>query len=208
MDVKQAYNSWAAQYDTNVNRTRNIEAYSLRETLEKIDCRSCLEIGCGTGKNTSWLATRAAQVTAVDFSEEMLQKAKAKIKSDNVQFLQADITQPWDFVNKPYDLITFSLVLEHIENLHDIFQKAAQALAPGGYVYVGELHPFKQYAGTKARFKTADGLQEVTCFTHHLSDFAQAAAQSKFSIERVQEYFDDHDRTGIPRILTLLLRKA
>jgi hypothetical protein len=32
-DVQQAYNSWAQQYDTNENKTRDLEARSLRETL-------------------------------------------------------------------------------------------------------------------------------------------------------------------------------
>jgi len=157
MNVKQAYNIWADQYDTNQNKTRDLEAFSLRNTLKNIAFDTCLEIGCGTGKNTEWLAKKAKRVTSVDLSEEMLAKAKAKIKSGNVEFQQADITGDWTFVQSSYDLITFSLVLEHIENLEDIFRKASQVISPGGYVYIGELHPFKQYSGSKARFETEEG---------------------------------------------------
>jgi ubiquinone/menaquinone biosynthesis C-methylase UbiE len=78
MDVKQAYNIWADQYDTNHNKTRDLEAISLRNTLANVQFDNCLEIGCGTGKNTEWLIVKANQVTAVDFSEEMLSKAKEK----------------------------------------------------------------------------------------------------------------------------------
>ncbi|WP_205503118.1 class I SAM-dependent methyltransferase [Rufibacter psychrotolerans] len=208
MEVREAYNLWAQQYDTNKNRTRDLEAVSLRETIADLEVNHCLEVGCGTGKNTQWLLTRARQVTAVDLSEEMLLRAKAKVTSDRVRFHQADITQPWSFVQHPVDLITFSLVLEHIQDLTSIFRQAAAALAPRGYVYVGELHPFKQYAGTKARFETQAGLQEVTCFTHHFSDFAQAVHQTGLQIKEVKEYFDAEDRTSLPRILTLLLQKA
>jgi hypothetical protein len=98
-------------------------------------------------------------------------------------------------------------VLEHIENIDSIFQKASAATVSNGYVYVGELHPFKQYAGTKARFDTAEGQQVVTCYNHHISDFTQAARQHGFAIADINEYFDEDDRTTIPRILTLLLRK-
>ena len=214
MNIKQAYNSWAEQYDSNQNKTRDLEAISLRTTLAGYSFDTCLEIGCGTGKNTEWLLTKAKQITAVDLSDEMLAKAKeketlrqAQDKSDKVQFCQADITEDWAFANKQYDLVTFSLMLEHIEDLEAIFKKASRVVSPGGFVYVGELHPFKQYSGTKARFDTEEGQQIVTCFNHHISDFTQAAKNNGFEIVEVQEYFDDNDRTGIPRILTLLLKK-
>ncbi len=207
MDVKQAYNIWADQYDTNSNKTRDLEAISLRTTLANIEFDDCLEIGCGTGKNTEYLLTKAKQVTAVDLSDEMLAKARQKINAGNVQFMQADITSDWTFVTKQYDLVTFSLVLEHIENLNDIFKKVSKISSPNSFVYVGELHPFKQYTGTKARFDTKAGQQIVTCFNHNISDFTLSAKQNGFEIMNIAEYFDDNDRTIIPRILTLLLKK-
>jgi ubiquinone/menaquinone biosynthesis C-methylase UbiE len=207
MNVQQAYNLWAAQYDTNENKTRDLEGISLRETLSEIEFHHCLEIGCGTGKNTKWLMKKANQITAVDLSDEMLRIAKAKVNSDNVKFIQADITKEWNFIDEQFDLITFSLVLEHIEHLNDIFQKLSKATKRNGFVYIGELHPFKQYSGSKARFETAEGVKTVTCFNHHITDFTVAATQNGFEIVKIAEYFDNDDRTSIPRILTLLLRK-
>src|SRR4051812_19038307 len=115
MDTKQAYDTWSQQYDTNTNRTRDLEAQSLRMTLEKISFDNCLEIGCGTGKNTVWLLGKARHITAVDLSDRMLEKAKEKIDSEKVVFKQADITKPWTFGEGLYDLVSFSLVLEHID---------------------------------------------------------------------------------------------
>ncbi len=207
MNVKEAYNHWSGQYDTNENKTRDLEAISLRETLADFSFESILELGCGTGKNTEWLVTKTQHLTSVDFSEEMLAKAKAKVNPDRVQFHQADLTEDWSFVDQTYELVTFSLVLEHIEDLDLIFEKLASCVAGGGYVYLGELHPFKQYAGSKARFETSEGTQVVTCFTHHVSDFTNAAAKHGFSIVSLNESFDSNDHSGIPRILTLLLKR-
>jgi predicted TPR repeat methyltransferase len=208
MEAREAYNIWAEQYDTNKNKTRDLESVSLRETLKDINFNNCLEIGCGTGKNTEWLITKAKNILAVDLSEEMLAKAKSKIHSEKVEFVQADITKDWHFANKEkFGLVTFSLVLEHIENLNEIFLKLNHVTAKNGYVYIGELHPFKQYNGTKARFETENGLQLVTCFNHHISDFTDAATKNGFQIIELAEYFDENDRTAIPRILVLLLKK-
>jgi ubiquinone/menaquinone biosynthesis C-methylase UbiE len=212
MDTRQAYNEWATQYDTNLNRTRDLEARALRATLEPMQFESCLEIGCGTGKNTVWLQRKAQHVTAVDLSEEMLAKAKAKIANDTtddaVRFVQVDITAPWTFRDRLYDLVTFSLVLEHIADMAPVFREVAASLKEGGYVYIGELHPFKQYAGSKARFETASGTQVVDCFNHHVSDFTHLPHGFGLVPVLVNEYFDDDDRSGVPRILTVLLKKT
>ena len=207
MDTRKAYDDWSKQYDSNINKTRDLEAKALREILSEVDFNSCLEIGCGTGKNTEWLVTKAKRITAVDLSKEMLSKAREKINSDKVQFLQTDITKSWVFTKEKFDLVTFSLVLEHIENLDHIFNEAAKVLIPGGYIYIGELHPFKQYTGTKARYDSNEGLQILDCYNHNISDFIQSAKRSGFEIENINEYFDNENRTAIPRILTLFLIK-
>lgn len=205
---QQAYNEWAGQYDTNENKTRDLEGAALREILSEIPFRRVLEIGCGTGKNTVWLMEKADHITAVDLSEEMLAKAATKTDPGKVTLQRADINSAWTFADDLYDLVGFSLVLEHIENLDLIFKKAAGALKSGGYVYVGELHPFKQYSGSKARFGSAEGERVVECFNHHISDFTSAAENHGLVLNSVDEYFDNNDRSNIPRILTLLFQKS
>ena len=76
MKPEQAYNSWASQYDTDENKTRDLEAKALREVFSIISFNTVLEIGCGTGKNSEWLLQKAEQITAVDLSVEMISKAK------------------------------------------------------------------------------------------------------------------------------------
>jgi len=207
MNTQQAYNNWASQYDLNENKTRDLEAKALRKTLNNISFRNFLEIGCGTGKNTEWFSQKAERVTAVDFSFEMLAKAKSKIISDKVEFKQADITKEWTFTEQHYDIISFSLVLEHIEDLEHIFKESSALLNAGGFVYIGELHPYKQYAGTKARFETEQGLHVLECFNHNISDFINAAKKFQLVLADIDEYFDNDDKTIIPRILTILLKK-
>jgi len=207
MNVQQSYNKWADQYDTNENKTRDLEARSIRETLAPFDFNHCLEIGCGTGKNTEWLMQKSRQITAIDLSEQMLAKAREKIQNEEVTFILMDINQEWQFAANSFDLVTFSLVLEHISNLDHIFEQVAKVLTRGGYVYIGELHPFKQYAGSKARFETGDGMQVVECYNHHISEFTNTAKNHGLELVHLNEYFDEN-QFSIPRILTLLLHRA
>lgn len=208
MSVQKAYDSWSLQYDTNINKTRDLEAVALRQMLADIEFDHCLEIGCGTGKNTAWLITKAKHITAVDLSAGMLEIARQKISSEKAHFIQASILDDWHFANEQYNLVSFSLVLEHIEHLDPIFLKISNIMAAGGYVYIGELHPFKQYSGSKARFDTEQGVEIVTCFNHHLTDFTNAAKNHGFKIETICEYFDDGDHSNIPRILAMLFKKV
>ncbi len=207
MNIKEAYQEWSEQYDNNENKTRDLEAVALRAVLSKIEINKVLEFGCGTGKNTVWFEQNAKVILSADFSEAMIAKAAEKIKSSKVQFKIADINKSWDFTNDQFNLACFSLILEHIENIDEIFKKSSTVIQTGGYLYIGELHPFKQYAGSKARYTTPEGEQIVTCYTHNVSDFIKTANKYDFSLIDLEEWFDDNDRSQIPRILTLLFKK-
>jgi ubiquinone/menaquinone biosynthesis C-methylase UbiE len=206
MNTEKAYNEWASQYDDNVNLTRDLEGKAIREVLKNTPYETCLEIGCGTGKNTVWLAEKAKEMVSVDLSIEMLAKAKAKITDEKIHFVHADINEEWNFTDRTYELATFSLILEHIENIALVFEKTSKLLKPGGHVYIGELHPYKQYAGSKARFESKEGEKVLQCYNHHISDFTIAGKKNNLRLVDLEEYFDDENKE-IPRILTLLFKK-
>lgn len=206
MNNKEGYDQWAASYDEMINKTRDLEAIILREIVSAIPFSQALEIGCGTGKNTKWISEHAYHVTAVDFSSEMVNKAKQKIGAGNVDFRQADIRTGWDFADHPFDLITASLILEHVQDLNHIFHEAHKVLKAGGYFYFGELHPFKQYEGSKARFERDGETIVLDCFIHHVSDYFLAAINNNFECVQLKECFDD-DQSAIPRLLSMLFRK-
>jgi ubiquinone/menaquinone biosynthesis C-methylase UbiE len=207
MDISADYNEWADTYDDVSNRTRDIEASAIRQIFSPIAFENILEAGCGTGKNTSFLLTRGERILAVDFSQEMLRKAKQKVNDPKVEFMPCDLNQPWPFAKDHFDLVSFSLVLEHIESLDFVFRQAYEVLRTEGMLYLGELHPFKQYAGSKARFETSSGETRVLdCFVHHTSDYFRAASKAGFRCDLLKEWFDD-DAHEIPRVLTMVFTK-
>ncbi len=204
MSTQHLYDQWSATYDTVENRTRDLEKIACEKVLGEVTFTKVLELGAGTGKNTSWLAERSEKVLSVDFSEEMRAVAKAKVKNSNVEFRLGDVRSEWSFVDSKVDLVTCSLILEHVEDLNFIFEQAGKVLVAGGHFYICELHPLKQYEGSKARFETEDGVQVTECFTHHVSDYTNAAMANGFGIARVDEWFDNDDRTTTPRLISFL----
>lgn len=109
MSIQKAYNDWSETYDTDENLTRDLDQKVTRETLTNLHFTSILEIGCGTGKNTAFLAQIGESVHAADFSQGMVEKAKEKVRAENVRFSMMDITQRWNFENQSFDLIVCNL---------------------------------------------------------------------------------------------------
>jgi len=207
MDIQNAYNQWADVYDRDNNLTRDLDSDVTRNLLANRQFDSILELGCGTGKNTVFLAQLGTRVHALDFSEGMIQKAKEKVKSENVLFEMADLTKRWPCENNAYDLITCNLVLEHIQDLSHIFSEAARALRTNGLFLVTELHPFRQYGGSKARFESGDDTFKVDAFIHHISDFIRAAKDNGLKLEKFNEYWHEEDQGKLPRLVSFMFEK-
>lgn len=207
MSIEKAYNSWAEQYDTNKNKTRDLDIKSTIETLSKYEFKNVLELGCGTGKNTAWLLTKAERIIGLDFSQEMLDKAKEKITDNNVEFKKSDLIKDWEIENQFADLTTSSLTLEHIADLNHIFNQANQKLINNGIFFISELHPFKQYTGSKARYVTKDGIEELEVYTHHISDYLDNAKKNGFELLEIKEWFDEKSEKEIPRLISFVFRK-
>ena len=203
MEIQNAYNEWSFSYDSDENRTRDLDRVVVRRQFGGLRFDSILEIGCGTGKNTSFLAQIGQSVQAVDFSQGMIARARGKVQAKNVRFSLMDITRPWEFVDASFDLIVCDLVLEHLQDLSHVFSEAARTLRSGGHFFINELHPFRQYEGTKARFYRAEEKVEVDAFVHHISDFLKAAEDSHLSLVHLYEYWHEADDGKPPRILSL-----
>jgi malonyl-CoA O-methyltransferase len=207
MSVQEAYSQWAATYDADRNLTRDLDEMVTRRTLAMWRSRTILEIGCGTGKNTGFLAQIGHHLHALDFTERMIRQAQTKVSADNVAFAIADLTKPWPRAAETADLIVCNLVLEHIADLTFIFGEAARCLVAGGRFFVCELHPFRQYQGTKANFQRGDGRTEIDAFVHHISDYLAAAETTGLSLLSLKEWWHEEDEGKPPRVVSFIFKK-
>ncbi|MCF7801894.1 MAG: class I SAM-dependent methyltransferase [Candidatus Marinimicrobia bacterium] len=206
MNIEQAYDIWADQYDTDTNLTRDLDKRATQEALSSLTFHTVIELGCGTGKNTIFLLSKAQRVLALDFSEKMLSRARKNITDKRVTFQKADITQPWEVPDHFADLITSSLVMEHIKDLSFIFSQARLKLKTGGHFFISELHPFRQYLGSRAGFDTENGRINPRAYTHHVSQFLDSARQNDFHLTTLREWFDANGTDKPPRLISFLFQ--
>lgn len=208
MKIQDAYTHWSTTYDSDRNLTRDLDRLATEHALQGRSYQQVLELGCGTGKNTALLSRIGRNILAVDFSRGMLKQAKVKIDSTNVLFVVADLTKPWPCKSESFELVVCNLVLEHIEDLDPIFAKASRALIEGGLFFISELHPFRQYQGTQARFQKDEGTVAIRAFVHHLSDFVESAEQNGFLFRTMKEWWHDEDQNNTPRLVTFMFEKS
>lgn len=207
--VGDAYRRWAACYDEQRNPTRDLAAALVARELAVPPGATVVEFGCGTGGITRLLAPHAARVFAMDLSQAMLARAQTRDYACPVEWRVHDVTEPWP-VSAPADLVVGTLVLEHLPDLGPVLAHAAAALAPGGRLWLCELHPYRQHQGKQAWFadpKTGARV-DVDAWHHDTADYVTAGLAAGLTLERLGEHRDpDAPRAALPRLLTLTFRR-
>src|SRR4030095_2929723 len=208
--IQDAYTEWSGTYDQDRNLTRDLDASVSKSLLSELRLCGVIEVGCGTGKNTLLLAGIAKHVIALDFTEAMIAKADSKLRelgTTNVSFRVADVTKAWPVEDQSAQLVVCNLVLEHIADIDFVFLEASRCLVRGGRFFISELHPFRQYQGTKAQFERKQGTEEIEAFVHHISDFLSGAQQGGFLLDRFDEWWHEEDLPKPPRLVSFIFVK-
>jgi len=114
---------------------REVES-ALVAALDRLRPASALELACGTGLFTRFLAPRVGTLRALDASPEVQQINAARVAAGNVRYEIADL-----FTWQPdarYDFVFMSFWLSHVpeDRFAAFWAMVRRALAPGGIAYV------------------------------------------------------------------------
>ena len=119
--------------DPAVAATWRRETAALEGFVERLDASGAvLELACGNGLWTRFLAPRAATLVAVDSSNRMIERNREWVGDAAVRYVQADLFA-WDQPER-FDLIFAGFFLSHVPpaGWNDFWQRVAGWLVPGG----------------------------------------------------------------------------
>jgi ubiquinone/menaquinone biosynthesis C-methylase UbiE len=127
----------------------NIDVWT-NELLNPQAGMNILDVGCGAGKLCFLFndyVKGGAKITGGDFSEELLEKARAKNKQVGaaVDFQFLDFNEKFKFEDNTFDLCTSAFAIYYASDLDFTFGEAHRVLKPGGRLFVsGPLPENKQ----------------------------------------------------------------
>lgn len=121
-----------------------------------------LDLGCGTGANSDWMAIRGFDVRACDSSVTAIRRASARLRQ-HVLFTQADaVSLPW--VAQSFDAIVDVCCLQHVEDIGRALSEVRRVLKPGGWFFsmiANANHSPQAFNGMPYRVVDPDELQSV-----------------------------------------------
>jgi len=96
--------------------------------------KDVLEIACGGGQSAAYLAERGARVTAIDFSGEQLDHARAfaRLKTVEVRFIESNVEDLSLLGDASFDLAFSAYALGFVEDVQRAFREIGRVLRPGG----------------------------------------------------------------------------
>jgi tRNA (cmo5U34)-methyltransferase len=99
---------------------------------QDVPAQAILELGIGTGETAKRIlaAHPGAELTAIDSSEEMLERARNVVPHADLRLARLEDDLP----TGPFDLVVSALAVHHLDGpgKQNLFRRVAEALAPSG----------------------------------------------------------------------------
>ncbi len=146
--VAQSFGRAASQYDSVAGLQRQI-GHRLLIAASATAADTCLDLGCGTGYFTPYLAAGCRNLLAMDLSEGMLGYARKRLQSEadtaagsgtNVYWLGGD-AEAMPVASAAVDTLYSSLAIQWCANLSALFQEVSRVLKADGRAYLATLGP-------------------------------------------------------------------
>lgn len=147
LDTKRIWDACGEAFDRYTTAENsfsdNIERPAIERLIGDPSGLRALDLGCGSGTYSTWLAERGAQVTGLDLSSVMvaLAQARARERALEIEFCVADISKPLPFDDAQFDLIFTATALHYVEEIASFFKEVARVMKPGARFVASLLHP-------------------------------------------------------------------
>lgn len=133
------------------------EWHELRKILPTFEDKRVLDLGCGFGWHCQFAIENGARsVIGVDISQKMLNEARNKTESANIQYLCMPIEEI-DFPENSFDIIISSLALHYIQSFEEVLNRISKCISKGGKLVFSVEHPIFTAQGPQDWYYDAEG---------------------------------------------------
>ncbi|HEY3354175.1 MAG TPA: class I SAM-dependent methyltransferase [Polyangia bacterium] len=195
LPTRDGYDRWAAIYDGEDNPLIQLEERYLPGVLGELRGLRVVDLGCGTGRHAVAAAAAGADVTAVDFSAAMLDRARAKSGAAGVRFVAHDLTRALPFDDGSFDVVLCCLVIEHIADLAGFFREVGRVCRPGGRAVLTAMHPAMMLRGITARVTDPATGRETRprSYPNQTADYVMGALRAGLRLDHLGEHAVDEE---------------
>lgn len=133
--VEKVYNRTARFYDLLFGKVFDSGREMTPDMLQLFPGARLLEVGVGTGLSLP-LLPRNVQITGIDLSEKMLEKAKERVRKENlrnVSLLKMDATH-LDFPDDSFDRVLAAYFISTVPEPMKVVEEMKRVCRPGGYL--------------------------------------------------------------------------
>lgn len=136
-----AADEWDRRYAATPRLFRAEPDETLVELVTPLSPGRAVDFGAGEGRNSLWLASHGWEVTAVDISKEALDRLDRAAASEDLHVLTIveDMTTYLAGAQTrggAFDLVVLAYLHPEPAQRTELLHAAAQAVAPGGYLFV------------------------------------------------------------------------
>ncbi|MBE6753055.1 MAG: methyltransferase domain-containing protein [Ruminococcaceae bacterium] len=128
---------WDAEKYLRFEKQRTQPSRDLAARISDTEAKRVLDVGCGPGNSTAVLQETfpAAAVTGCDFSEEMLEKARATY-GDRMEFLRCDASCELPQLGRGWDVVFSNACIQWLPDHRKVLSDMMSLLRPGGALAV------------------------------------------------------------------------
>ena len=115
MMIKEELIAW---YDKKLSKERTDYHERINRGIDRLNLsseRTVLDLGCGCGVNSLYMARQGARVTAVDFSPARIEFAKEKMKSRNIEYILDDVFDFRAANDERFDVVSLVSIIDKID---------------------------------------------------------------------------------------------
>jgi ubiquinone/menaquinone biosynthesis C-methylase UbiE len=110
--------------------------------LPPVKGKRVLDAGCGEGYLSRMLAQAGASVVAVDYSEKMLEIARARTPgAAAIEYRHGNFEKLSFLCARSFDIVVSNVVLQDLAGYEAAIGEAYRVLRPGGFFILAILHP-------------------------------------------------------------------